>query len=1439
MSSAEGETDAGAADLPSADETNSDAEITRHLYAGDTLPDLGAAEWAETGAVILELHANLYTGDGDEAPLSFVVPEGKTVTLRSSPDELGRFNITSGAHGPEPLVINRGTLLIEAVELNGLYVSEGSPVVQNNGNLSLFTYSGIINGSGYAVENNGSMTMHDGYIRQNAGGGVHSTGTLVLAGGSIDGNLGRQGAGVLVAAGSFEMTGGAIRGNTAAESGGGVAITGGSFTMAGGVITGNSAGTVGGGVSYEGGSLSLAATVSGNGFEENATPGNGTDLYISATAPAPVELKELVLIGPAGGLYSEQPLEAVLAIADEGLKTGSQVEVEGCPEGSATLSARVASKLAGDLTADEAVSFAMPSTQLSGVPEASRSFVVWQSALAQTPALVAALPTYAANGLADVSGTLTLTFNREMDTASAGKVTLNGVPLSGGAWLDSQHYALPYLFLADNSVYAIHVSGFKSLDGLTMDANGAFSFTTADKTAPFVVSASPSGRYAPTGGTLRVLFNEPVEDTGRLALYDEATGQALPLTDLQWADSKTLTACYTGLAPNTQHRLVVSGYRDLSGNTMFETPFLFTTMRPLVTSITIDGYEDGVLRFIPGGARILPITVTGEGGFAPHNPAVLWTSSNSRVARVETQPDGTTLFHAGIAGSAVLTASSADGGCTARFTMVVAPFAATLSLSTHTVLLGANDTAEIGLTATGLEPLERHAWLELYDATTLLPWTYDAVSESFTGAPVNCVLRDGAVHVTLSEPAGTAVPRAVVVRVVAMVPGFPDTRVSDECVIHLPQHTGQGAWQVFHLTSTSLTAYALKPEAARLSLRREYAADAAPLPLKGCTVRFAEANADLNQLFAFEVVDDETVAVRVIATDIRMLKSSYKGRLEIVSKNGVAVPVKQPLTLKVSKKLPTVKAIPVKLNSFYSDAEAILPAAAGWDSLVENPAYKAKNDALLRGPKAWLRTSTDESGNLLGLSPTDTKKHSGTLYLLASPSGWGGRQVPVSVKVSTARTPPAVRLKSTKASLYAESQFSTGALLTLKPKGKNTTLAALGAVSVSVVPPAEVPAGQKSRYPNQALYTTSGFDPHSGTFTLTTVEGATPVRGAVLLQVRLDNAETGPVHLLPVTVSVVPKGTKLSLKAGKQKVTLNPAAAEAARLPISTSIPGFDLAAFGGLSCELLNPKGLVAPTARIEGGNTLVLETPLNAARGESYKVKLTLPGAGTGQKSDPDATLTLTVRTAAEQDKPSASLNVSGKASLTSSRAVTVTVKLANYGGRLGADPVFEFTTLTTQSPVDPANFSVVNLAENKWAIRPVQGTALLPGSYRLRLAGWTSESGEVFGPSDWSVFEVIAPKNAVIQSVKTVKLYAAEPGSRATVAFDLPEGCPAVDTIKARDNAGVFRVDAWPGGCVIRFANEQLHGAIKASTLTIDLYAGNLLLGTARVKVTVQNI
>jgi uncharacterized repeat protein (TIGR02543 family) len=126
------------------------------------------------------------------------------------------------------------TFIIDGPTLIG---GGGAPLVYIVANSSVKLQSGSIEGNTYS----------------GSGGGVYVLGSFTMTGGTVRGNSATYGGGVLVAnGGSFMMSGGTISGNSA-SSGGGVHVysvsgyVGGSFTMNGGTISGNAA-IQGGGV---------------------------------------------------------------------------------------------------------------------------------------------------------------------------------------------------------------------------------------------------------------------------------------------------------------------------------------------------------------------------------------------------------------------------------------------------------------------------------------------------------------------------------------------------------------------------------------------------------------------------------------------------------------------------------------------------------------------------------------------------------------------------------------------------------------------------------------------------------------------------------------------------------------------------------------------------------------------------------------------------------------------------------------------------------------------------------------------------------------------------------------------------------------------------------------------------------------------------------------
>jgi hypothetical protein len=196
----------------------------------------------------------------------------------------------SNSYGGGVYVSDSGTFTMNGGEISGNTASYygGGVCVYTN---STFTMSGntVISGNsggGVYVATNGAFEMSGNAVisgntissSSSSGGGVYvyTNGTFTMSGNAvISGNTARNGGGVYVSSGRFEMSGGEISVNTAAYSyGGGGVFVGGSgvFEMSGGEISGNtvysSASYGGGGGVYvnEGGAFEMSgnAVISGN-----------------------------------------------------------------------------------------------------------------------------------------------------------------------------------------------------------------------------------------------------------------------------------------------------------------------------------------------------------------------------------------------------------------------------------------------------------------------------------------------------------------------------------------------------------------------------------------------------------------------------------------------------------------------------------------------------------------------------------------------------------------------------------------------------------------------------------------------------------------------------------------------------------------------------------------------------------------------------------------------------------------------------------------------------------------------------------------------------------------------------------------------------------------------------------------------------------------------
>lgn len=181
---------------------------------------------------------------------------------------------------------------------------------------------------------------------------------------------------------------------------------------------------------------------------------------------------------------------------------------------------------------------------------------------------------------------------------------------------------------------------------------------------------------------------------------------------------------------------------------------------------------------------------------------------------------------------------------------------------------------------------------------------------------------------------------------------------------------------------------------------------------------FVQANGEpceeLNQLFTLRVADNRIVEILPAAhvdwanaAVVKALKASYQTKLSIII-NGEPHMMVDTLTLKVDKKLPTVKAGAMKLNTFGGDATAPLGLTSSNGTVLA---------AVVDENKATAKAPAIPNGLTLNSDMTVTvrqgTKASGKLNLLVYVDGYS---VPVAVSVSVSAAPTAPTLKLGKTS---------------------------------------------------------------------------------------------------------------------------------------------------------------------------------------------------------------------------------------------------------------------------------------------------------------------------------------------------------------------------------------------------------------------------------------
>ena len=208
------------------------------------------------------------------------------------------FNLYNGSICDNTLYSYQTGLKAGAVEVNGTFNMYGGSIKNNQGTGWVSADSNYI--GGVLVNSTGAFNLYDGEISGNRsahdnrssgtfnGGAVYvNGGKFTMTGGVIKNNragggnvLGDGGAVYIGAGGKFTMTGGEISGNTASRNGGGVAVVKGTFEMTGNAkISGNKAQMDYRHYEHKGGGVFVGAsgtfTMSGNAGVEGNLVRNG------------------------------------------------------------------------------------------------------------------------------------------------------------------------------------------------------------------------------------------------------------------------------------------------------------------------------------------------------------------------------------------------------------------------------------------------------------------------------------------------------------------------------------------------------------------------------------------------------------------------------------------------------------------------------------------------------------------------------------------------------------------------------------------------------------------------------------------------------------------------------------------------------------------------------------------------------------------------------------------------------------------------------------------------------------------------------------------------------------------------------------------------------------------------------------------------------------
>lgn len=627
------------------------------------------------------------------------------------------------------------------------------------------------------------------------------------------------------------------------------------------------------------------------------------------------------------------------------------------------------------------------------------------------------------------------------------------------------------------------------------------------------------------------------------------------------------------------------------------------------------------------------------------------------------------------------------------------------------------------------------------------------------------------------------------------------------------------------ITQTALTADLQRTYPAKITLSRlfenETSTTAWRLLNDATKVTFGDAGSAgaatlFNQCFTLDAADEQTL--RLVPTgefnaDLFTAKS-YKLRL-LVSFNGGEPHddiISGTLTFTINKKPPALKAAAATVNTFFADT-ATLSVTGGTVREIAQDSTKA--------PVSWYAVS-GKTLTLLGTPPKKTN----TLYLEASLHGWA-KPVPFTVKLTVASAAPGIVLSGKSVKLYGDSSLSSGAALSLKPKAKGAGWQSLNVTKISVE---DVDAKESGKYKVQGDYTVTGFKRATGEFTVRGIVDS-PASGTLRLSVSISGARQK--IYLPLKVTAVKPGGKITLTASKSSLTLNHTLQEGASVDVYPSQRDytFDRA---GMKIEVSDAKGKnftedeAAWALGVRKTATgLAIRTLAGTAPGAAYKIRLTVPSFYQNAKGAQPGTKTITVKTPRLNPDgaapATAKLTVKGAVDLSLQTGATVTAKFTNYLGTFTDANPFTIVNNIKGHPQFGQDVTTAFAIKgtgtaNQWRI--TAGEALWPGKYLLTAQG--DVTGGAAPQTKAVTLNVKAARPKVTPGKKALTLYQNDRYGEDLLSLTLPAGCAKIERVALEGKGSEYLEVALVGSrwCAVGFKGDRLDPALAPATMKLKL-------------------